>query len=221
MPSPSPVTSVKSKPAVPTAAPSKRVSAGDKTPHPVGCSAVLMIGVRGSGEGPQGTNAANPAAYGASGAQNWGRELAGVWSGLRQASSGSTESVNLVYPAVNVNQINSLSNYDTNGYSASVAAGVSELKSFLPVQEALCPGQRLVLAGYSQGAMVLHDALVSLAAASPSVISTGHVSAVLLVADPARVPNARGVNVGSAVAASYGRLLVIPTCFAVHSGSLD
>ncbi len=55
-------------------------------------------------------------------------------------------------------------------------------------EESNCPGERVVLAGYSQGALVIHIVLRELANDDPSVLGS-HIAAVLLMADPAKVSN--------------------------------
>ena len=53
-----------------------------------------------------------------------------------------------------------------------------------------CPTTKVVLAGYSQGAMVVHRNLQALAA-SPNLAAS------LLIADGDRLPNDTTVNIGS------------------------
>jgi len=166
---------------------------------------VLAIGLRGSGEGPQGAAASDPASFVINGTQNWGRELQSVWTGLsggltQSAASTTVGAVNLVYPAASVDNLMSASAQ----YMASIATGINELRTFLLAQETLCPSQRIVLVGYSQGAMVIHNVLVSLASTNAAAIAPQHIAAVLLVADPSRVPQARGTNLGTAVSAAFG-----------------
>lgn len=55
-------------------------------------------------------------------------------------------------------------------------------------EEQNCPGEKLVLAGYSQGALVIRIALLQLAADDPSAFGF-HIAAVLMLADPAKVSN--------------------------------
>jgi hypothetical protein len=61
-------------------------------------------------------------------------------------------------------------------------------------------GSRIVLAGYSQGAWSVHAALVDLAEANDPALS--HISAAVLIADPARTSNDHAIMQGTV---SYGR----------------
>lgn len=56
----------------------------------------------------------------------------------------------LVYPAVR---------FEDGGYRASVDAGVQALQAFVADRAARCPGERFLLAGFSQGAQVTGEAL--------------------------------------------------------------
>ncbi|MCW2901698.1 MAG: Cutinase [Streptosporangiaceae bacterium] len=60
-----------------------------------------------------------------------------------------------------------------------------------------CPSQKIILAGYSQGAMVIHRALQDLAQSGSSVVSTQHIGSVLLLADPDSVPSPGGSQFGT------------------------
>ncbi|TCB92160.1 cutinase family protein [Micromonospora zingiberis] len=74
-------------------------------------------------------------------------------------------------------------------YTASVRQGVAEVQRVLAATAATCPDTRFVLAGYSQGADVMGDALVgggsrlAPGAALPADLAA-RVSAVLLFGDP-------------------------------------
>jgi hypothetical protein len=82
-------------------------------------------------------------------------------------------------------------------YYDSVRGGIDELEIELLEDISRCPSERIVLAGYSQGALVIHDALISLQAFDPSMISPSHIGAVLLLADPHRISGAEGLALGT------------------------
>lgn len=81
-----------------------------------------------------------------------------------------------------------------NNYPSSSAQGVSALKSMLTTQVQNCPNQKIVLAGYSQGAHVILDVLGgggggSLGATTPPIASNiaSHVVAAISFGDPRHV----------------------------------
>jgi hypothetical protein len=76
-------------------------------------------------------------------------------------------------------------------YMGSVDAGTAALGAQYATFTAQCPTSKVVLAGYSQGAMVVHRNLVALGA-NPNL------SAALLIADGDRLPDDTTVNIGSA-----------------------
>jgi len=75
-------------------------------------------------------------------------------------------------------------------YMGSIYDGVSKFVSMIEDEELSCPMEKLVLVGYSQGALALHIALRVIAAADPAELSPTHIGAVLMVADLAKVGNA-------------------------------
>lgn len=81
-------------------------------------------------------------------------------------------------------------NYLTNDYMTSIFTGAGTLYGLIENEESQCPGEKLILAGYSQGALVIHLARLDLAANDPAALSSSHLGAVLLLADPAKVRHA-------------------------------
>jgi hypothetical protein len=77
------------------------------------------------------------------------------------------------------------------GFMGSVDAGAKALADQYATFVAQCPTSKVVLAGYSQGAMVVHRNLQALAA-SPNL------TAVLLIADGDRRPDDPTLNLGTA-----------------------
>ncbi|GAB2599327.1 hypothetical protein Aab01nite_75640 [Paractinoplanes abujensis] len=84
-------------------------------------------------------------------------------------------------------------------YLRSVRRGVRALEKLLRERTRDCPDERLVLSGFSQGAMVIHRVLQR---ARPATLE--HIAAVALMADGDRAPGDRAVRVGSAPAAGRG-----------------
>ncbi len=159
------------------------------------CSEPLFIGVRGSGEAPQGNET-----YDASNElNNMGAEAALVEQGF-QAQLGPAQTVDPVglrYPADDVNPVD----LATAAFAVSYWDGAYQLEDLLSADEAACGGhQRIVLAGYSQGALVIHLAL-----ADPSASSLlAPVGAIVLVADPAKRADGTETHAGTAEAGTAG-----------------
>ncbi|WP_281908302.1 cutinase family protein [Nocardia cyriacigeorgica] len=76
---------------------------------------------------------------------------------------------------------------------ASVSRGTSDLVDHLVARSAQCPGQRYIVSGYSQGALVVHGALgTGVMALMPGLrqlpaILAPRIAAVLLFGDPLRL----------------------------------
>jgi acetylxylan esterase len=83
-----------------------------------------------------------------------------------------------------------------NNYNSSSLAGINALKTQLTTEVTNCPNEKIVLAGYSQGAHVVLDVLGggqggSLGTATPPIASniSSHVTAVVTFGDPRHVTN--------------------------------
>jgi hypothetical protein len=146
------------------------------------CPDVHWIGVAGSGE------RVDPTADGGMGRV--------VYQSLRELSTqlqrdGRTLTAEAVdYPAVAVpDQDGGVGEW--LGFMGSVDTGTAALGQQYEAFVQQCPTSKVVLAGYSQGAMVVHRNLAALAG-SPNL------AAVLLVADGDRRPDDPTVNLGTA-----------------------
>ncbi|MBL7256938.1 cutinase family protein [Paractinoplanes lichenicola] len=84
-------------------------------------------------------------------------------------------------------------------YLRSVGRGVRALERLLEQRTRDCPDERLVLSGFSQGAMVIHRVLQR---ARPATLE--HIVAVALMADGDRTPGDRAVRLGSAAPEGRG-----------------
>ena len=163
-----------------------------------GCAQVLFVGARGTGEqGP--------------GSPNWngkgdglGGPVHSLYTALAQDLGGlrSIQKVPVVYDSSSVQTL--LTN--PAQYFANLQAGVTWTFTFLSQQATQCPNQQIVLAGYSQGAMVMHRVLHELGTAILS-----RVSAAVLIADGDQVPNDTDVTrYGTAPLSAEGIGLVLP-----------
>ncbi|OBB19615.1 cutinase [Mycolicibacterium setense] len=120
-----------------------------------------------------------------------------VYNSLRDLSvwvqqDGRTMTAEAVaYPAVAVPADGDLLGW--GGFMSSVDTGVAALANQYAAFTQQCPSSKVVLAGYSQGAMVVHRNLAALSG-SPNL------AAALLVADGDRLPADPTVNLGTATA---------------------
>jgi cutinase len=114
------------------------------------------------------------------------------------AASGQTITAEAVqYPAAPVPLGGGLGGW--MGFMDSVKAGTEAAAEQFEAFTERCPTTKVVLAGYSQGAMVIHRNLHDLA-------DDPHVAAALLIADGDRLPTDTTVNLGStAVVPSVGK----------------
>ncbi len=176
------------------------------------CGQVLFLGVRGSGESPQG---AKP--YAANEMENMGARVpaieAGVRAKLESYASGhdTTElpvrPVAIRYPAMPIARIGSTKELNEIGrerpYLENIWTGVYSLESTIAMEEARCAdGEQIVLAGYSSGALVIHLALAELEGSA--TISPSLIAAVVLIADPSRAPGEGVIEAGDAPASAEG-----------------
>jgi hypothetical protein len=152
-----------------------------------GCPDVHWIGAAGSGERPEATINGG-----------MGRVVFQSFNALKQLveRDGRTITAEAVeYPATEVPEDGGV--LDWAGFMSSVDAGTAALGGQYASFAARCPSTKVVLAGYSQGAMIVHRNLQALAA-SPNLAAS------LLIADGDRLPEDPTVNIGT-VASVPGR----------------
>jgi hypothetical protein len=112
------------------------------------------------------------------------------------AASGQTITAEAVqYPAVPVPLGGGLGGW--MGFMDSVEAGTDATATQFEAFTERCPTTKVVLAGYSQGAMVIHRNLHDLA-------DDPHVAAALLIADGDRLPVDTTINLGSTASQTAG-----------------
>jgi hypothetical protein len=110
------------------------------------------------------------------------------------AQGGKTITAEAVeYPAVDVPTDGSIGGW--LGFLGSVGSGTDATAKQFATYTTQCPDTMVVLAGYSQGAMVIHRNLYKLA-------DDPHVAAALLIADGDRLPTDTTVNMGTAARVS-------------------
>ena len=195
-------------------------------PQPTGptetvCQSALFIGARGSGEGPQGN-----AVYEASTSERALMEgrITPILDRMKVrlgelAGSGTPPSVReigLRYPALPVPaEVSWSTSYLIEEYLGSIWTGVYELIDTIADESARCPSERIVLAGYSQGALVVHLALAEMANAGS--LGSYRISAVELVADPGRRGDGSELRLGEAPYDAQGVYDVVFTAPSIPS----
>lgn len=88
-------------------------------------------------------------------------------------------------------------------YFKSIDTGISDAIVVVKREVGRCPGTSLVLAGYSQGAMVMHQAELQLADAHQTNL-LNHIAGTLLLGDGDRVPNTRATEFGTSKRSGEG-----------------
>jgi hypothetical protein len=162
-----------------------------------GCADVLFIGARGSGEPPRdGSYSSDPAA-------NMGSRVSGIYEGFRDSmnrflpgggDSPTVRGIGLIYPAADAD----VPNIVTGVYRDSVSYGIGALRALVSGELSRCDKaghpEKIVLAGYSQGAHLVRETLGLLAIEG----KLGRVLGVALLADPATNPDDGGFRDGTA-----------------------
>jgi hypothetical protein len=180
-------------------------------PASAGCQPVWFIGARGSGELASGYDGMGPAVDHM--AQTVKADLAAKGLGMTFMPVNYTAaSVNVLKPNATVRALLKTGataaaiadwvHTSMDAYDASVNDGIQAAEDDAQAAVSQCPNVKLVMGGYSQGAIAIHDAEVWLAATKPAVFS--HVAGTLLLADPDRVPNTQAKNFGDPLAAAGG-----------------
>jgi hypothetical protein len=180
-------------------------------PDETTCQSVMFIGARGSGEAPS-LGSFDPMNE----LSNMGERVREVEQGFQNTlqgqahSSGSAElqvrPISLRYPALSTSGLSIPSLVDDyevfKPYLENIWEGVYTLEETLSIEEARCPSEKVVLVGYSAGALVIHLALGEIAG-SP-LISPSRIAAIVLISDPTRVGSEPVVKDGSANPAADG-----------------
>ena len=171
---------------------------------------VQFFGAAGSGQNPNQNDSLGP-------------EVSAAYAKLGNRLSGLGRSIGLTpvnYPAKPV--FGSLIGGNLVEYFEGLNQGVTEtlnaLASFSRAAE--CNHQRIVLAGYSQGAMVMHRVLRELE--HPAYLSLrDRIDGALLIGDGDKVPSDRVKRFGSAGATTQGVGLLYPEASGTRSTKFD
>jgi hypothetical protein len=176
-----------------------------------GCPGVWFIGARGSGESSSGYDGMGPAVDHL--ASVAAADLAAKGIGLgRLADNYRADSVSDLKPNKTVlgllaaGQVTeAVAEYihsSVDRYDSSIGDGITNAEYDVGTVLADCPDAKIIMAGYSQGAAVIHDAENYLAAKQPAEFS--HVAGTLLLADPDRVGSSKSKRFGTAPTGARG-----------------
>lgn len=193
----------------------QRNASGPATP----CQAVYLLGARGSGEYPQPGKPGDPSLHGL------GPEVHQMAAVVQQVLSTAdlttfrtlnvgyaAEPVKVLYPTAK--EIKSFREHpaaaavyyyrhNVRKYLTSISDGISSAVSEAEYVHAHCPAALLILAGYSQGAMVMHQAELQLARDHKTGV-LGAIAGTLLLGDGDRVSHTRAREFGTSRARSEG-----------------
>jgi len=161
------------------------------------CDPVLFFGARGSGEtGPGSTDGwdtkKDPTGFG----PEVGQVLSQLNSNL---GAGQVQAETLSYAADPVPGFDGLRHLNVLTYFKDLKAGFTQAMSDLQSDARSCPDQKIVLAGFSQGAMIMHRVLHQ---ADQSILT--RVVAAVLIGDGDQVPFDHEVMDGSALHIAFG-----------------
>jgi hypothetical protein len=171
------------------------------------CQPVWFIGARGSGQSASGYDGMGPEVDHM--AQVVKGDLAAKGLGMSlMAVNFADASVNVLKPNATVvallkqgataAAITEWIHTSLDAFDASVNDGIQQAEDDAEAAVSQCPNAKLIMGGYSQGAIAIHDAEVWLAAHQPKVSS--HIAGTLLLADPDRVPHTNAKTFGSPAA---------------------
>jgi hypothetical protein len=167
------------------------------------CGDVLFVGAAGSGEADKGSPG-----YDKSG---MGVEVTAVYNAVKAKAKGrSVTSYALPYRAAPV--LPTMIYPGIGKYMESLIDGEGKLNTFLFDRIRQCPDERLVLAGFSQGAMVIHRSMQILGSRV-----TDRIDAIVLIGDGDRLPGDDGQLLGNAGGKAKGVGLWYPK-FSLASG---
>lgn len=171
----------------------------------VGCPNVILIGARGSGEPIQSSSHGLGDAVNVM-ASTMKTDLGAHGLVMRTfADPYPADPVSDLYPSKDeaIVMLTGLAPFadavwagHVHKYFRSIDTGVADAISAAAQDVAQCPGTALVLAGYSQGAMVMHQAELKLAATHQTNV-LNHIAGTLLLGDGDRVPNTRATQFGT------------------------
>jgi len=168
-----------------------------------GCYSVTVLGARGSGQTSGGPfRGYGPQVY----------KAISIIGGYLRAKKVNYTTGTIEYPAASVSVLapSKLDFIDWTDYlknhvdkfSSSVGTGATHAVRLAEIIHAFCPQEKLVLVGYSQGAMVMHDAEIQLETKSRGTFNA--IIGTVLIGDGNRMPNTSAHEFGSSPASGEG-----------------
>ncbi|GAA1745086.1 cutinase family protein [Aeromicrobium alkaliterrae] len=149
-----------------------------------GCSDVVLVGARGSGEFPESPDDGSPAEF-TSDETGFGSYNYVIAAKMNEQISALRPGASVAYRAVQYRALQ-IPSYDPSvtyeAFLGSVFDGADKLTQLIDAEAARCPASRFVLMGTSQGAMVVQLGLTTL---DPQ--HRDRVAGVVLLANPSRV----------------------------------
>lgn len=165
------------------------------------CQQVLFVGARGSGEygpgsdhWPKGRDPKDPHGLGGPVDSAYLRLIKDF------ADRRLVQVVSVPYPAARVTTLL----HDQRRYFRGIAGAVTWTERYLTSQARACRAQRIVLAGFSEGAMVMHRVLHQLGGLASGRRILGRLAAAILVGDGDQVPRDSQARLGSAALNARG-----------------
>jgi Cutinase len=182
------------------------------------CDAVTFIGVRGSGETTGQSYGSGKLRISGMGyevdylAYELRADLEEEEAGVYFKSVGYTAaSTDVLKPDATVERLAVVSppaavawyvHSSVDQYDASITEGIKQTEAAVAQEYSECPDSVIVMAGYSQGAAVVHDAENWLAKNKPAEFD--QIEATLLLGDPDRVRDTKATDFGTAPASAEG-----------------
>lgn len=172
----------------------------------VACPHILFVGARGSGEHGPGTKGWKPTPadpFGLGGPVNSAYQRIAAAT----AAHSTLQAASVSYGADGVQTIF----HDYPKYFRAISVGVSWVLGYLNTLAAACPHQQIVLAGFSEGAMVMHRVLRTLEHATAGQRILERLAGAILIGDGDQVPHDRQTRYGSATLDARGIGLALRT----------
>jgi Cutinase len=199
---------VRSVTAVKALRPRAGSSSGQARAPVSGCSDVLFVGARGSGQ---------PSTQDSGFGHEVNNVLTQIEGDVGMGSQLTFQATPVSYHAYSVWKLAT----DQAAYFKDLGAGVKWTMNYLAQQAQSCPDQQIVLAGYSQGAMVMHRALHQLYNKPEDHSILSRVDAAVLIGDGDQVPFDNEVRDGSAWPSADGVGQLLPALSHSSSAPFD
>ncbi len=183
-----------------------------------GCSDVLYVGARGSGESGPGNKNWKPG----SDYNGFGHDVYNVLNQIK-SDVGKQRTFQAKSVDYQADSVWTIFNHPTDPtkYFRDLGAGVKWTMTYLGQQAQACPDQQIVLAGFSQGAMVMHRVMHKLYNTQADQPILSRVAAAVLIGDGDQVPFDNEVRYGAALPTADGVGQLFPPLSHSPSATFD